>query len=72
MTTLVTIFGLLPMALGIGAGAELQAPMARTVFGGLSIATIFTLFFIPTLYYVFEYGKAKRKTAKDAERSDKV
>jgi len=71
MTTLVTIFGLLPMALGLGAGAELQAPMARTVFGGLSIATIFTLFFIPTLYYVFEYGKAKRKTAKAESQGDK-
>jgi len=59
MTTLTTVFALLPMSLGIGAGAELQAPMARTVIGGLTIASLFTLFFIPTLYSLLESVKAK-------------
>jgi len=54
MTTLTTVFALMPMSLGIGAGAEMQAPMARTVIGGLSVASLFTLFFIPTLYSLFE------------------
>jgi len=61
MTTLVTVFGLLPMALGIGSGAELQASMARTVFGGMTVATVFTLFFVPTIYYIFESIREKRK-----------
>ncbi len=59
MTTLTTVFGMIPLALGIGEGSEMQAPMARTVLGGLSIATVFTLFFIPTLYSLMESAKAK-------------
>jgi HAE1 family hydrophobic/amphiphilic exporter-1 len=52
MTTFTTVFALLPMALGIGPGAELWTPMARTVIGGLSVSMIFTLIFIPTLYTI--------------------
>jgi len=59
MTTLTTVFALLPMSLGLGAGAELQAPMARTVIGGLTVASLFTLFFIPTLYSLLESTKEK-------------
>ncbi|MDD4980033.1 MAG: efflux RND transporter permease subunit [Candidatus Omnitrophica bacterium] len=50
MTSLTTILGLLPLALGIGEGAELQAPLAITVMGGLTSATFLTLVFIPALY----------------------
>jgi len=53
MTTFTTVFALIPMALGWGAGAELWAPMARTVIGGLSVSMIFTLIFVPTLYTIF-------------------
>jgi len=49
MTTLCTLFGLLPLALGLGAGAELQKPLAIAVIGGLSISTIVTLIFVPSL-----------------------
>ncbi|HKE82364.1 MAG TPA: efflux RND transporter permease subunit, partial [Vicinamibacterales bacterium] len=49
MTTLCTLFGLLPLALGIGAGAELQKPLAIAVIGGLSVSTIVTLVFVPTM-----------------------
>jgi CzcA family heavy metal efflux pump len=49
MTTLCTLFGLLPLALGLGAGAELQKPLAIAVIGGLSVSTIITLVFVPTL-----------------------
>ena len=59
MTTLTTVFGMIPLALGIGEGSEMQAPMARTVLGGLSIATLFTLFFIPTLYSLMESAREK-------------
>ena len=49
MTTLCTLFGLLPLALGIGAGSELQRPLALAVIGGLALSTPITLFFVPTL-----------------------
>lgn len=50
MTTLTTILGLLPMALGTGDGSEIRAPMAITVIFGLALATLLTLLFIPVLY----------------------
>jgi CzcA family heavy metal efflux pump len=49
MTTLCTLFGLLPLALGLGAGAELQRPLALAVIGGLALSTPITLFVVPTL-----------------------
>ena len=49
MTTLCTLFGLLPLALGLGSGAELQKPLAIAVIGGLSVSTIVTLVFVPTI-----------------------
>ena len=49
MTTLCTLFGLLPLALGLGAGAELQKPLAVAVIGGLTMSTVVTLIFVPTL-----------------------
>jgi HAE1 family hydrophobic/amphiphilic exporter-1 len=52
MTSLTTILGLLPLALGIGEGAELQAPLALTVMGGLTSATFLTLVFIPAVYLI--------------------
>ncbi len=49
MTTLCTLFGLLPLALGLGSGAELQKPLAIAVIGGLSVSTAVTLLFVPTI-----------------------
>jgi multidrug efflux pump subunit AcrB len=49
MTTLCTLFGLFPLALGLGAGAELQRPLALAVIGGLALSTPVTLFVVPTL-----------------------
>jgi len=56
MTSLATILGLVPMSLGIGEGAELQAPLARVVIGGLTASTLITLVFVPTVYTIFEEG----------------
>jgi HAE1 family hydrophobic/amphiphilic exporter-1 len=50
MTTLTTILALLPLALGIGEGADAQAPLARAVLGGLSASTLITLVLIPAVY----------------------
>ena len=50
MTTLCTLFGLLPLAIGLGAGAELQKPLALAVIGGLSLSTLVTLYLVPSAY----------------------
>jgi HAE1 family hydrophobic/amphiphilic exporter-1 len=50
MTTVAMIFGMLPLALAIGAGAEARAPMARAVIGGLITSTLLTLFVVPVMY----------------------
>ncbi|MBZ5695931.1 MAG: efflux RND transporter permease subunit [Acidobacteriia bacterium] len=54
MTTLATLFGLLPLALGIGSGAELQRPLALAVTGGLLLSTFLTLLVMPVLYSLLE------------------
>jgi multidrug efflux pump subunit AcrB len=61
MTTLCTLFGLLPLALGLGSGAELQKPLAIAVIGGLSVSTIVTLVFVPTLLSLL-HARSKLKT----------
>jgi len=58
MTTLCTLFGLLPLALGLGSGAELQKPLALAVIGGLSISTFITLLVMPVLYSLLEAKRA--------------
>jgi multidrug efflux pump subunit AcrB len=52
MTTIATIVGLIPMALGIGEGSETNLPLARAVIGGLMVSTFFTLFLVPALYSI--------------------
>ena len=54
ITKLTTILGLLPMALGIGEGAEVRAPMAITVIGGVLLTTFLTLLVIPVVYAVLD------------------
>ncbi len=54
MTTLTTVLGLLPLSFGIGAGAEIQASLARVVIGGLTASTLVTLVFIPVVYVSVE------------------
>jgi hydrophobic/amphiphilic exporter-1 (mainly G- bacteria), HAE1 family len=54
MTTATTILGLLPMALGLGEGAELRGPLAVTVIGGLSVSTVLTLIVIPVIYTLLD------------------
>jgi len=58
MTTMTTVLGLLPMALGLGEGAELRAPLAVTVIAGLSLATLLTLIVVPVAYVALAGGAA--------------
>ena len=57
MTTLTTALGLLPLALGLGEGAEVRAPMAITVIGGLTVSTALTLIVIPVVYSLLDRKK---------------
>ena len=54
MTTLAMIFGMLPLALGLGAGAEMRAPMGRAVIGGLITSTLLTLLVVPVMYTLLD------------------
>lgn len=56
MTTLCTLFGLIPLALGLGTGAEIQKPLAITVIGGLSVSTIITLIVVPVINRLLRPG----------------
>ena len=61
MTTVTTAFGLFPMSLGLGRGAELQQPLAISVIGGLILATFLTLILIPVAYEIAEKKKSRVK-----------
>jgi hydrophobic/amphiphilic exporter-1 (mainly G- bacteria), HAE1 family len=58
MTSIATMLGLVPMAMGLGDGGELQAPLARVVIGGLLASTLVTLVLVPAVYTLFEEGLA--------------
>jgi HAE1 family hydrophobic/amphiphilic exporter-1 len=66
MTTVTTVFGLLPLALGLGAGADLRAPLAVAVIGGLISATLLTLIVVPVIYATLE---SLRGTARSEART---
>jgi HAE1 family hydrophobic/amphiphilic exporter-1 len=66
MTVLTTILGLVPMAFSRGSGAELNRGLGLTVIGGLTLSTLFTLFFVPVLYHLFESGRERRRRLQEA------
>ncbi|MFD1064469.1 efflux RND transporter permease subunit [Oceanobacillus locisalsi] len=74
MTSLTTILAMIPLGLGIGEGAELQQPLAVTIIFGLTVSSIFTLFFVPVIYLIFDNmtkkvtGRRRRKKATKAEK----
>lgn len=67
MTALTTILGMVPLAIGVGDGAETWAPMARTVVGGMTVGTLLTLFIVPILY-VMMAGVVERRRARRAAK----
>ena len=72
MTSATTILGLLPMAMGLGEGAELRAPLAITVIGGLTVATLLTLFVIPVVYSLLDRRGEPAAAARSARSADAV
>jgi hydrophobe/amphiphile efflux-1 (HAE1) family protein len=67
MTTIATVAGLLPMALGVGEGSETNLPLARAVIGGLTVSTVFTLFLVPALYTLVERSGAAHVKVADED-----
>ncbi len=67
MTSLTTILGLVPLALGIGEGTEINQPMALTVIGGLISSTFLTLYVVPTIYSLFDKETRKQEIIKKFE-----
>ena len=70
MTSATTILGLLPMALGLGEGAELRAPLAITVIGGLTVATLLTLIVIPVVYAAVDRREIAALPESEADELD--
>lgn len=68
MTTLTTVLALVPTALGWGEGAELQAPLARSVIGGMAFSTLVTLVLVPTLYVAVEELRERRRAPQPVPR----
>jgi multidrug efflux pump subunit AcrB len=66
MTALAMVIGMIPMALGIGEGAEQNAPLGRAVIGGLVFATVSTLFFVPVVYAGAQQRLARRAAQRGA------
>ena len=71
MTALAMIIGMIPMALGLGEGGEQNAPLGRAVIGGLLVATIATLFFVPTVYSLIRGRQSKDGEEKKESTSEK-
>ena len=67
MTALAMIMGMIPMALGMGEGSEQNAPLGRAVIGGLLLATVATLFFVPVFFSVIHGWLEKRSRANRRE-----
>ena len=70
MTTLTTILGMLPLALGIGEGSEMWQPMGIAVIGGLTFSTMLTLIVIPIVYSIFGDRSLKRESKRIIQHED--
>jgi len=68
MTTAAMLGGMLPLALGLGEGGEIQAPMGRAIIGGVITSTLLTLVVVPVLYTYLDTFHERRKARRDAAR----
>jgi multidrug efflux pump subunit AcrB len=65
MTAMAMLIGMLPMSLALGEGGEQNAPLGRAVIGGLTVATVYTLFFVPIMYSLM-----RRRPPKDFNQQE--
>jgi HAE1 family hydrophobic/amphiphilic exporter-1 len=72
MTTLTTVLGLLPMALGLGEGSEMRTPMAITVIGGLLTSTMLTLLVVPVMYSLLDRRRDLAPAGSDAKQAEEI
>ena len=70
MTALAMIIGMVPLALGLGEGGEQNAPLGRAVIGGLTFATVATLFFVPVVFSIFHGRRLKRASLAEEQTSN--
>src|SRR6201999_3621561 len=66
MTSLATLLGMIPMALGLEAGSEQYAPLARAIIGGLCLSVVVTMFLVPSVYLVIHGRRQAKLEAKEA------
>jgi multidrug efflux pump subunit AcrB len=66
MTSLATLLGMIPMALGLEAGSEQYAPLARAIIGGLGVSVVLTVFLVPAVYLII-HGRMERELAAEGE-----
>jgi HAE1 family hydrophobic/amphiphilic exporter-1 len=71
MTSMTTILGMVPMAIGTGVGSEMWRPMGIAVIGGLTMSTLMTLLFVPTMYTIFALTGIRRTRKKLHEKNKK-
>jgi len=69
MTSLATLLGMIPMALGTEAGSEQYAPLARAVIGGLAVSVVVTVFLVPAVYLIV-HGRHEKKFAPAGEAQE--
>jgi multidrug efflux pump subunit AcrB len=69
MTASAMVVGMLPMSLGLGEGGEQNAPLGRAVIGGLLLATVATLFFVPAVFSII-HGRRQRQQATEISRTE--
>ncbi|QQO10123.1 efflux RND transporter permease subunit [Breznakiella homolactica] len=70
MTTLTTLLGIIPLAIGTGEGSEIYSPLGQSIFGGLFSSTFITLFFIPVIYLITEKRRERKQLEKSRETGE--
>jgi multidrug efflux pump subunit AcrB len=66
MTSLATLLGMIPLALGLEAGSEQYAPLARAIIGGLAISVVVTMFLVPAVYLAIHSRREKNQSRAEA------
>jgi multidrug efflux pump subunit AcrB len=69
MTSLATLLGMIPMALGLEAGSEQYAPLARAIIGGLGVSVVVTVFLVPAVYLVIHTRRERKQSAREAAQA---